>query len=261
VTVTEPTTTAPATYEFRGSFIQLEQPEDSALVADLGFNAVNAVPLDSYLNRLDARVQAWMWMGSYTVSTHSFSQSDTTVTSRVTQVLDHPRNSHIYAIWDDTGGVLDSQAKADLCARSALIRGLDSQAKTIGYEFRYGAGGGADNYAVLASSCPQGGTVVDEIWGDGYPNRPWGYDDGRIAGQGARADALGIPYRGVVQTFQDACPANNYLYPDPATIQRMYDEWATTNQLGYVVYHWEVGCSAVWFENNSVSQATWTALN
>jgi len=86
----------------------------------------------------------------------------------------------------------------------------------------------------------------DEFWLDGYPNGvPAGqvvggvpqanYDTGRIPAMVAKAEAVGIPYVGVIS----AHAYTNVSLPTPETFTYMMDQWKATNARGYAVYAWD----------------------
>jgi hypothetical protein len=216
-------------------------------IAAAGFNLIDSGTGD--FDGLTGNLKGMVWVGDYDNTTCSWQMSDAALRSEVTAHRGDPRVG-VWFISDEPDPYACPSAFAQHAARTALIHSIDPGTPTL---------------IVLDSNSEQQSLdqmsgwkgTADVIGLDPYPCRqegPCQYD--WIDTVVARADAIGLPYWGVVQAFGDQ-PGGGWRLPTPAEIHEQFVHWRASRMTGYLVFawRWPSGDSSLWLANHPELQA------
>ena len=234
-----PPVTAP--FAFRGIFCRdTEFDACYAHLDDLGVNVMGIWTSGTYnnalkrMNQLVAPHLRWTTIGLFTASTTggTFNTTDAQVATIVQSIAQHPRNSHLYYIVDDTGNDMRSFTPAQrqlnldrIKARVALIHLYDPLAIVSGSDYRP---------EQLQPGIWKG--VHDEVVLDAYPSPNVDAAPDVIPNMAAWCDAVGMDYL-------ISLSAHDYLgdrpsYPTELQFATMYAQARATRAHGVMLYTW-----------------------
>lgn len=250
-----------ATYPLRGVYDRMLADE-----ANAGFNLIDSTP--STVGYLPSGLRGLVWVGDYDNLTCTFEESDSQLQSDVTTHMGDSKVG-VWFIADEPDPFSCPTAYAQVKNRTALIHSIDSSAKVLvvldsnsaqqSLAQMAGWVGTADIFGLDPYTCWQGQSSCQYEWID------------QVA---AEADAVGLPYWGVVQAFGDTSSGDWFAALDSngneiwgqarlPTVDELHEEfvhWRATHMQDYLVFAWEwpKDDSALWLANQPdlISQLT-----
>ena len=195
--------------------------------AAAGFNLAD-VSSQSALNALPEGMKGVYWLGNGYNLKCSWRLSDKQISDAVRAIKDNPKFSGIYYISDEPHPAVCPDAPQRLAERSALIRSLDSRAKTFAVVLN--GSSAPTEFAQMKDS-------ADYIGIDPYPcnfrNELTGCNYAALRERIDQALAAGIPSTSIVpvfQTFGQGCSEGDKQYWLP-TVEQLHAILARWDQL------------------------------
>lgn len=206
----------PTGFKVRGMYY--EGTYDWAAIHALGFNTLYLDVGDLATMKTIAAAGGKVWAQPGYYSNGEFSRPDAEVVTECKAAWATGAVDKFYLADEPTTGPATIKARSDLikqaCPGAQTIISLWDTSKING----------------AFAHC------TDAVALDGYPLANGKYSETAIPNQAKAADAAGWPYYGVIQAFTDG--TSTYPWPTPQQVQHSIDQWAATNQAGYIVYQW-----------------------
>ena len=234
---------------------------DEALI---GFNLIDSAP--GTVDGLTGDLKGMVWVGDYDNSTCTWTISDPTLESIVAAHKDDPKVG-VWFISDEPDPIACPDAPAQHKARTDLIHSIDPSAKVlVVLDSNSGRAsldqlgkwvGTADVFGLDPYTCYQGQSDCVLSWIDTLA---------------AAADAVGLPYWGVVQAFGNPIGSGYWFtsldgagiqhsglarLPSADELHQEFVHWRATNMQGYLVFawHWPQSDSSLWLANHPELQS------
>jgi hypothetical protein len=237
----------PGRYAWRGMYDR-QADGGFARIAAAGFNLIDSGPGD--VDELSHGLKGLTWVGDYDNDSCSWEVPDAALAS---EVRAHRNDPHV-GVWfisDEPDPYACPHAYQQHAARSALIHAIDPDTPTL---IVLDSNSGRQSLNQMAGW--KG--AADIIGLDPYPC----YQGGRcrygwIDAVTARADAVGLPYWGVVQAFGDPPGDGQWRLPTPAELHQEFVHWRASAMTGYLVFawRWPSGHNSLWLANHPELQA------
>jgi len=249
----EPVTATPepagsSQYSIRGIYDRDLSSTGFGDLKSLGFNYIDSGPGDDFGALAAANLKGFVWLGGYDNSSCQFNDSDATVSSQVSNLVD-AAGVGAYFIGDEPDPFACPTAYAQFKARSELVKSIDPAKPTL---IVVDSNSGQQTLQQI----PEWKGTADVIGLDAYPCYPdLPCDYQWIDTVAQTADDAGLDYWGVVQSFGDA--SEGFRLPTPDELHQQFIHWRATKMKGYLVFawRWPRDQSSLWLANHPELQS------
>lgn len=260
-TATPPSPTAtPApvsgTYPLRGMYSRQSNGGYDKIVAS-GHNLIDSGP--GQVSGLASGLKAMVWVGDYDDETCTWERSDAQIRSAVQAHIGDPKVG-VWFIADEPwvgGSPRCPTTPSQMKARTDLIHSIDPSAKTLMVIDANSAEESLDQLPLWKGTVDYVGIDAYVCWQGQSCHYEW------IDTLARAADAAGLDYWGVVQTFGDPSGQGAYMctttsgcgrprLPTAGEIHEQFVHWRATRMSSYLSFAWDwpSGTPSLWLENH-----------